>query len=385
VEETYLGPDGQPTPSRQGYARVRFQYDHRNNITAVSYRDRNDRPTVSREGFARLTRSYDDEGRLTVETYLDGSGQPTWGRDGFSRVVWAYHALPGWRWKIEVSYQGPAGAPMPHREGYVRRVTVEDVRGDRIEEAYFDGEGKPVLHAVYGYARFRARYDERGNRIEQITYGVDDRPIAMAGHNAGMRWSYDARWNKIEEVWLGADGRIASSRDGFARVVYGYDERGNRIRTEYRDVSGKRIRHARFGYACVSASRDPRGNETDAAYFDEKGKLVSTSVVITSVSQGSAGQRAGVQVNDVLLVWGDEKVSNAPRLRLLLGRRGAQTETTIRVRRQDRTLKLSLPPGPHGLAFGDRAVAPVAESDLKTSGSGGLSGSSAGQSDDRIR
>ena len=62
------------------------------------------------------------------------------------------------------------------KDGYAEMTANYDERGNQIETAFFDEEGKPVRNNA-GIARFEATYDERGNQIAGAKFDEGGKPV----------------------------------------------------------------------------------------------------------------------------------------------------------------------------------------------------------------
>ena len=60
------------------------------------------------------------------------------------------------------------------KEGNHKGTAKYDNRNNKLEEAYFDSDGKPFL-SKDGYHKFTAKYDKRGNRTEDTEGGRQHR------------------------------------------------------------------------------------------------------------------------------------------------------------------------------------------------------------------
>jgi YD repeat-containing protein len=52
-----------------------------------------------------------------------------------------------------------------------------DAKGNQVEEAYFNAEGKPTIRKDLGAARISWRYDDSGNQVEAALFGADGAPL----------------------------------------------------------------------------------------------------------------------------------------------------------------------------------------------------------------
>ena len=70
-EVTFLGEDGEPADSRDGYAILEYEEDDFGNRTWEGYYDRLHAQINCSKGYFSRESEYDSEGRLIAERYLD--------------------------------------------------------------------------------------------------------------------------------------------------------------------------------------------------------------------------------------------------------------------------------------------------------------------------
>jgi YD repeat-containing protein len=129
--------------------------------------------------------------------------------------------------------------PRQQGDGLGRRQPAE--RGNLIEAAYFDTDGKPTFHKD-GNHKSTSAYDERGNQVEQAFFGLEGQPVAGAGGYHKKTAKYDLRGNQTEEACFDAGGRPTPHKDGHARVAWSYDDRDRVVKTAYYDRHGGLIK-----------------------------------------------------------------------------------------------------------------------------------------------
>ena len=117
-------------------------YDESDNLIKIEteFVDADGNPCLNDEGIAVKTIEYDSEGRKTREAYFDVDGNPVAlsGYDPYDSVKTTYHdngevATQTWFYRVK-----------EHPNSYAKATRKYDERGNIIEVAYFDAEGKQL-------------------------------------------------------------------------------------------------------------------------------------------------------------------------------------------------------------------------------------------------
>ncbi|MDG3005397.1 S1 family peptidase [Paludisphaera mucosa] len=208
VELTYLGADERPVINlTEGVAVVVETFDERGNTTSQSYLDVLRRPMPCPGGYIKLSKAYDDHGNVTEEAYWGPNGLVSHNGIEVARSESTYDAHGR---VLQIRYFDPAGQPARHRlhgnamvkyeydtwgnitredsygvdgerspnaGGVASNTRAYDRRGNQVEEAYFDPEGKRVVHSFWGYSRAVYAYDDRGTRVKATCLDAMDREL----------------------------------------------------------------------------------------------------------------------------------------------------------------------------------------------------------------
>ena len=168
-------------------------------------------------GYAKITAAYDNRGNKIEQAYFGKDGKPTLQKNGVAKTTTANDE---WRNPF-------AGALSKSLKSSHARVTwAYDDRGNVIEEAYFDTDGKLTRHKS-GYVETTLAYDEQGNKIEQSFFGADGKLTRHKDGYAKVKRSYDNSGNIIEEAYFGTDGEPTRHKDRYAKVTWAYEHRNN--------------------------------------------------------------------------------------------------------------------------------------------------------------
>jgi parvulin-like peptidyl-prolyl isomerase len=103
-------------------------------------------------------------------------------------------------------------------------------QGERVVE-------RPILEDGELQRIERIRYDARGNEVEVAYVDDEGRPVVGPNGTAGYRVAYDERDRPLEKAYFGADGRPVANRDGSAFVRYVHE--GGTPKEEHFDLDGK--------------------------------------------------------------------------------------------------------------------------------------------------
>lgn len=109
---------------------------------------------------------------------------------------------------------------------------AEAAGGERVVErpVVEDGELKWVE---------KIRYDGRGNEIEVAYVDRDGRPVRGSNGTAGYRVAYDEQDRPVEKAYFDVDGRPAATPDGTAVVRYVHASGDAKPREEHFGLDGK--------------------------------------------------------------------------------------------------------------------------------------------------
>ncbi len=237
-----------------------YSIDSLGRNTYVRFKDSNGKLTISWEGVAGTRYKYDEYGNISIVEDIDKRGKAIRGQND--------------RWISKVNFSDENGNIATtfwyDANNWYRKTTyLYDSRGNMIEEANWDPDGKPTDNSE-GWSKTTLKYDKKGNVIEQAFWDKNGEPSEFAG--SGLNYSkitykYDKQGNVIEEVQYNENGAPSFSFYSEAvKIVYQYDDDNNIIKKTYLDAKGKPCMC--HGHACSTYKYDYLGNEIECAYLD---------------------------------------------------------------------------------------------------------------------
>jgi serine/threonine protein kinase len=323
--ETNLGPEGRPGPHQDGYVQAIRDYDARGNLTALAFLDANGKPALITDGYAGLTSRYDDHDRVTEIASFDTTGRLALDKSGYAKLSLRY-----------------------------------DDHGDLVQMAKFDTAGRPALNEN-GVAGYAIRYNSHGDAVETAYLGLGGRPTASKAGIAKIRYDHDHRGNVIEMTCLGLNGRAKQAREGVAKITFVYDNRDNQTEMTFYGPNGKPTRHGVLGYAHVRISYTDDNQPAHRTYLDVAGRKVSTRVVVTEVTTGSAAARVGLKAGDILDKLGGEEIVDEIRFyekQLLRWADGKPRDLQVLRGGRHQTVPVTPEVFGRGVSYEDRVVSP---------------------------
>ena len=297
---TYIGLDGKPTSSAEGFAMLRMTYDARGRETRRSCYGVNEEAVLFKDGYHAWEAQYDERGKPIAITYIGLDGKPTSSAEGFAIMRSTYdvrgketrrsfHGVNAVLFKdgyhasemqydergnpIAITYIGLDGKkPTLCADGYATVKLTYDTRGNMTGQSLHGVNGEPVLFKD-GYHGWEAQYDERGHQIAMTYLGLDGKPTLLGDGFATKKWTYDARDLVTRESYHGINGKPVLYKDGYHASEAQYDERGKPIAITYIGLDGKPTSSAE-GFAMLRSTYDARGRETRRSCYDVNGNPV---------------------------------------------------------------------------------------------------------------
>jgi hypothetical protein len=189
--EAYFDVKGQPKRSKGGFTRWEAVYTGLNQLREVQTFGHD-----GREGYAARTKTFDDAGRVTEEAYFEADGKTPCRLEngGYSRLTHKYDEDGK---LVERTTYGHDPS-----EGYAVTKSKYDRRGNPIEDAYFDTNGKTPRRHKDGYHRLRVEYDGRGNCTEEAYFGIDEKPCLCNAGYARVKRTYDKDNGLVESKYF---------------------------------------------------------------------------------------------------------------------------------------------------------------------------------------
>ena len=296
----YLGLDGKPTRTKDGWAGTREMHDERGNVESLVYLDLDGARFETGAGCAEIVSTFDEIGFRTRIVYLDADGHPVpAGVDrSCGQLSWS-HEIGKESKRI---YLGPDGNPGINDTGAFGAEFSFDWAGRQTSWTPFDQDGMPILEPSLGYAKvlyefnddnscYTSYFDEQDNpavtidgiaaeislsnaeglEVAHRCFGLDGQLIpALSSGVAGWDSGWNERGNEIRRTWIGTNGEPAPHRDGNTGWTSEYDERGRMIQRTFVDASGKPV-DISDGIAGRAWEYDDAGNITKVVNLDEDG------------------------------------------------------------------------------------------------------------------
>jgi hypothetical protein len=222
VEEAHFGTRSEPVfRSSDGTFRGVYRYGANHKRIDQRIFGLNGRPINNKAGWAKRRDDYDSSGEMEESTFWKANLE---GKLGFwKREDGKQKDKEGNLLVVEIANLTDDGRPQKWPEGYHRRSTRWNAKGEVIEAAYFGLAGEAVT-TTWGYHRRVARHDDRGNLLESAHFVASGEPAFRADDGSFRSlYRYDARGNLTRLDFLGANGRPMNSKVlSVARVDFGY-------------------------------------------------------------------------------------------------------------------------------------------------------------------
>lgn len=263
------------------------------------------------ESHALMKARYDAHGNLVEQSFFGANGQPVDGPEGHAHYAARFAGL-GRRLSAKYTYSNTYSTNSPgsrQNRNHASESVLFDERGNQIQWACFDEQGRPMLnlaegvhkveklHDEYGrwiskayfgtngqlmmttngYARIEVTYDEGGRFGELWFYDENDEPVHTGEYSARKVRRHDSEGRKREEwLYYAANGEFART-NGYAQVRQEYDERENLVRWSCYDSNGAPAVDLSSGEHSFVRHFNARGFYTNQLNFDTHGNLVVTS------------------------------------------------------------------------------------------------------------
>jgi hypothetical protein len=267
VREVSLDTFGKPTYSNELFSEGRFCFDDSGNPIEEAWYDAKGQPCVCKSGWWKRIRRFDTSGRMTREIYFGIDGAPVLGPDGAYASETRYNEVG-----LVEDYRllNPAGHLMLSSvKGYARKTSRYDPRGNRIEDAFFGIDGKPV-RSEEGIARIETSYDESGRLIGECYYGPDNQLALRKNDNYGIAgWTVTIADQTLEVslATFGPDGQpMCSPQIGSERMTVTHDALGRGKKVRCFDGQG-RPALSFLGFHRLDFDFDNRGRIVAMSYF----------------------------------------------------------------------------------------------------------------------
>lgn len=295
---TYFDSTGEPCITNDGFARIEFEYNSKNQIIEHRYYDADFNSKLMNIGYAKDILSYNDNGDIQSYCFFDNYGDPCYNSEGVAKTSYIYddnHRIEEIHY-----YDTDFTTPIKCNDNYavvIYKYDEDDKKlGNWIEEKVLDDYGNPV-NAKNGICLTKRQYNSTGNLIEEFYYDLNNKVLG------GLGYTYDEFGNmKTNSYYLDLEKNLCDNNLGYAYAEYDYDNKGNQIyikkynskmqpispycteRHEYDDKNNKKrisyyneydkLTKNEHGVAEQYIMHNDKGKIIKQEFFDEYGKLV---------------------------------------------------------------------------------------------------------------
>ena len=311
---TYLGPDGMPAPTKNGWSAIRIVEDDVGNHLSQSFLDSSGKPFPDNDGRCTILMSYDEKGRITKQSFHDENGSLVparpWFVCGYADDYFDDGSIHRFR------YIGADGKDGVRLDGVAAIVSHQDAYERVSEQAFLNKEDRFVIAPSEGFAIKRFHYDydhnetttlyldastnlilnadgvaaetskkdySKKNLLARETcrryFGLDGKPcLEFSTGTAGWESHYDTGGNEDRRTWLGTEVSGTSSRtqahaahrDGYVSWMAEYDEQCRKRRQRFLDGNRNPV-ETRNGIAGFAWDYDRAGNVIRQINLDKVG------------------------------------------------------------------------------------------------------------------
>lgn len=237
VESRYYNTaDKLTTYSGDRYAIERNEYDNRGNNIRTSYFGTDEKPVVCNEGWAITTREYDIQNRLIKQSFFGIDGKPT---DPDVMVPEGFCGYDQWgNINYVASGDGKGNLIDNPNTGWCIKRSVYNLRGNIIEESYFDSKDKPANSIEAGCHKIKMQYDKAGNCTEVAFFNADGSPSnGLYGYHRETR-EYDSKQQLLSMACFDSKGQATNCNDGYHRIDFTYSADGEMMTRKVYTASG---------------------------------------------------------------------------------------------------------------------------------------------------
>jgi len=191
VESSYFGEDNNPIKLKLGYHAVRRTFDDHHHAIEMKYYGLRGEPTETSDGYAQRLLHVDKYGNMIDEAIFKLNGAPL-SVGGCSQHVNKYDARQR---LVEQKCVGLDGQLALREDGSAVRQFQYDERGNQTQLSYFGRRNEPIRWFQKGQHKTRSAYDSHDNKIEETYFDIDGKP--MIGYHlkiSGDEYEVCTRW-----------------------------------------------------------------------------------------------------------------------------------------------------------------------------------------------
>lgn len=255
----YYNPDGSLFFNKKdGYAEKEQIYE-KGRISEVIYRDADGELAAGPDGYARVTYTYSREGKETLSMYYNADGSFFYNSKGYCGIK-QYKEN---RRVVDESYYWGDGIRGTCTDGYSRTTKRYTLRGQVINQSYYDEQDQLMIPQSIGYAKIKNTYNSQ-YLVKTEYYDDNEKPCLCPNGYAILQNKFEKKL-KTETSFYDVDGKtIINNTNGYATIKYKYDKNKLCISETYFDASG--------------ASKSINGEAEELRYkWNENKQKISTS------------------------------------------------------------------------------------------------------------
>ena len=292
VERRYYGTDGKLTNYKQDrFSIERCEYDDRGYVVLVAYFGKDEKPIACQAGWASSKAELDAQGRSVRQFFYDAQGKPT---NPSKKIPEEFYKYDQWGNLNYVAAADGNGELIDNPQlGWCIRRQVYDLRGNVLEEAYFNKEDRPVVSKEIGCHKVKAVYSAAGDRTELAYFNADGSPSnGLYGYHREVD-KYNDKRQLLSMAIYDTKGRATNSTAGFHRIDLTYNTDGVAVTRKFYTASGALMGMQRW-------------NGSDWVNVEQQSSASIPSAPASSGSQGNWKQMVAELNNELPLDLGDE-------------------------------------------------------------------------------
>ena len=278
LKQSYLGIDGNPCYSSNGYAAVRYEYDENGYETKLFLLDIEDSPIFTAFGYAQYTCKNDSKGNRLEVSFLDTENQLIERKDGYAKCVMEYDSLGN---QTSIFYYDTKDSLCITTDGYAGTRFVYNEQNRIVQLTNYGTENQPV-ESNYGTIVMKLKYNVQGNEVERTYYQEDGQTLKLNKEGFAIKKTeYDDNGNEILIAFFDIDGNLTAGKLGYAQVESVYDkESGFLIEEKNLDKNSNLVYVYSDAFAGAKYKRDNRGNLTEYYPYGTDKQLVPGRYII---------------------------------------------------------------------------------------------------------
>ncbi len=283
ISEKFLGSDGRISSNVNKVAGSNIEYlnGYRTTVTRVDSLNHVVSSGSIGDGIAIIKMEYDHNGNEIRRSSFDEKENPVRDHNGISVTTRTYSSdnMP-----ISMEFSDEYSKPAKDRSEIHRYQFLNDSKGRRIEESYFDNEGKPKINDMAQVYLRKLRYDLRGLLISESFWR--NRDTAMPSWNGyfEIRQRYNDDGQAIEYNYYDRSGLLTKTNDGYSTCKLLRDENGITYGRQYlfnNDLVNI-TQGVSSGYSIIRYERDSVGKITQILFYGDQHQAIDAIIYITN-------------------------------------------------------------------------------------------------------